>query len=253
VTVINWPNRERRPLVSRIIVVLTVLSVMITSAFAVTQIVKGTATPQITQQSTGIYTVAGLHRDVRPLSSLALFYKGQMKEIHTKVVGGTYLHRKPGSTPIRIQPTTFDQLIAIAGGVDKNVEQLPPDKKNRFYQLAGLSSTPGSPSAPPPPEVAPDAAGHCPPGYELRPLPKPGKCVLKAEAPQLDRQWLAAAWERLDLVRQAEAAIHEINFSLANIFGNIAFSYNDQERVYRFQGFGFTVVWDDNPSPPAGG
>lgn len=237
---------------SRIVVVLTVVSVMITSAFATTQIVKGPMTPQITPQSTGIYSVAVLHRDARVYQSLALFHQGQMKEIHTRVQGGPYLRRRPGSTAIRIQPATFDQLIATAGGVDRNVEQLPLAQRNRFYQLAGLAvpTPPGTPSRPP--EVAPDTAGHCPQGYELRPFPKPAKCVLISEAPQPNRNWLVAGWERLGLVRQAEAAIHELNFSLANFFGNIAFTYNDEERIYKFQGFGFVIVWDDNPAPAGG-
>ena len=179
---------------SRIVVVLTVVSVMITSAFATTQIVKGPMTPQITPQSTGIYSVAVLHRDARVYQSLALFHQGQMKEIHTRVQGGPYLRRRPGSTAIRIQPATFDQLIATAGGVDRNVEQLPLAQRNRFYQLAGLAvpTPPGTPSRPP--EVAPDTAGHCPQGYELRPFPKPAKCVLISEAPQPNRNWLVAGW-----------------------------------------------------------
>jgi len=230
-----------------LVVILTVVAVVVTSAEAAINMTKGPGTTQITPQSTGIYTMASVHKDTRVLHSIALFHKGQMMEIHTRVDGGAYLNRKAGSTPIKIPTSKFNQLITAAGGIDRDVEKLPAAEKNEFYQIAGIAagSTPSGSSKPLPKEVQPDAAGHCPSGYRLdKPFPKAaGKCVLISQGPSP----LALAWQKVFGVARAEAVIHELNFSLANFFGNIAFTYNDQENVYRFQGFGFQIVWDDQP------
>ena len=83
-------------------------------------------------------------------------------------------HRRSGS-----QTTVFDQLIKQAGGIDRNVEELPAAQKNRFYRLAGFSSgpAPSGSTKPPAPEVPPDTAGNFPAGHRLQSLPKGGEEV----------------------------------------------------------------------------
>lgn len=217
-----------------------------TSASARIQVAQGSGAHLVTPQSTGIYVVAQLSRDARVSQSIALFHKGQMTEIHTRIVGGPYLTRKAGSTAIRIPTGTFNQLITVAGGLNVNVEQLPAAKRTQFYQLAGLSAS--HPSPPPAPEVAPDAAGHCPHGYQLRPFPKPPKCVLITEAPPAARSRFVTWWRGWTLVPSAEAVVHELQFKLSNLFADVIFHFDDQTNVYTFQGFGFSIIWDDAPA-----
>jgi hypothetical protein len=222
-----------------------------TPAAAITQVVQGSGAQLVTTQSTGIYVIAHLERDGRISQSIALFRKGQMTEIHTRVVGGPYLNRKAGSTAIRVPTAKFDQLITAAGGLNVNVEQLPAAKRNQFYQLAGFVPTPATP--PRPPEVAPDPAGHCPQGYEFRPFPgggKPGsgKCMLITEAPPAVRSRFVTWWQGWTLVPTAEAVVHELAFQLSHLFGDVTFHFDDQSKVYTFTGFGFSIIWDDAPA-----
>jgi hypothetical protein len=220
-----------------------------TPVAASTQFVKGSGAHLPTPQSTGIYEVAQLQRDGRVSQSIALFHKGQMAEIHTRVVGGPYLNRKPGSTAIRIPAATFNQLITVAGGLNANVEQLPAAKRAQFYQLAGFAPTPPTPARPL--EVAPDAAGRCPPGYQFRGFPgggKPGKCMLLTEAPPAVRSRFVTWWQGWTLVPIAEAVVHELDFQLSQLFKDVIFTFDDQTNVSKFQGFGFTIVWDNQPA-----
>lgn len=231
-----------KPIIGAIAITLTLVAA---AAAATPQVTAGSGAQLVTSQSTGIYVIANLNNAGRVRQTLTLFHKSQLKEVHTrKTVSGTYLARTANSQAIRIPTATFNQLIAVAGGVDRNVETLPAAKRNQFYQLANLGDTAPAPH----PQVPPGPTGKCPPGYELIKLPLPPKCRLLSRGPSGLTDWLASLWSRFPLVPEAEAvAIKLFEFALSNVFSNIQFQWDDGLEVYQFRGFGFTVMWTDGP------
>ena len=98
--------------------------------------------------------------------------------------------------------------------------------------------------------MPPDTAGNFPAGHRLQSLPKGGKKCDLITGAWPARRWVAAGWEQLFGVREAEAVVLELTFSPANFFGNIAFTYHAQDHVDKFQGFEFTIhLGGDSPSP----
>ena len=95
-----------------------------------------------TASVTGIYEIAVLTTDAgRRHKVLALVHKGGLWEVHVR--GGTgYQRRVAGSAGIRVSPSTFDRLLSLAGGMNRDVNGLPFSTRCGFYRLAGLGISP---------------------------------------------------------------------------------------------------------------
>lgn len=206
-----------------------------------------------TNQSTGVYHLVTVDEQRRH-QVIALAHKGKVLEIHAKKAAGGYLTRGSGSTAIKVSPQTFNQLIAIAGGLNRDIESLPAAKKNEFYALAGLGSTPTS-QTPRPFEVAPGSNNTCPPGYGLKTKKTAGSIVRICEILSYQERndsllatlanWWASA--NLDLITSAHARLLHFQFKLADFFqfavmmddGNLS----SGEQTWRIQAAGFDVLF----------
>lgn len=91
--------------------------------------------------ATGVYEIAVVKDDAGRLQRmLALVHRGTLQELHSRGSVG-YLRRATGSTPIRVSPGTYVKLLALAGGLNRDVNSLPLATRCEYYALARLSTT----------------------------------------------------------------------------------------------------------------
>jgi len=91
--------------------------------------------------ATGIYEIAIVKNDAGQLQRiLALVHRYKLWEVHNRGSNG-YLRRVAGSSPIRVSPGTYLNLLALTGGTNRDVNTLPLATRCQFYDLAGLDRT----------------------------------------------------------------------------------------------------------------
>jgi len=211
-------------------------------------ITPGTGLGLVTPQSTGIYALANLQGIRTSGQALALFHKGTLVEIHAKSSTGAYLTRTASNKAIKLSPATYNELLKMAGGINKNIETLSPDKREAFYRLAGLSQPQGGTTLP---LILDPQNGTCPKGYQLKRTTTGFKCVVISSLPNSLLRDLAALWESATFIAEAEARLISFAFKLSNLFTDVIFQYESPEAAgldvgaYVFKGFGFDIRWTD--------
>ena len=169
--------------------------------------------------------------------------------------------KQPGAHSVHtIAPATFDQLIAAAGGVSRNVEGTAA--KTHFLQLAGLASggtggtTGGSSTGGSAPHACPSDWASKTPKQRLQIQQDPAlrqqyaACLSELEPDGAARRdMLARLWDALPpLIPPAEAAEEEsklvyLSISFDNLFKAWAFEYNPQAGYTAFNAFGINAIW----------
>lgn len=209
----------------------------------------------LTPSMTGIYLMAILDSSGSRKEVLALVYNGRVREIHTrKMTNHAYLGRNVQSRPaqaVSLSSGTFNQLIGIAGGVNRNVNNLTPAILQNFVMTANLDGSGGGSNWPPTvPRRFPDP---CPFGYEINPANK-GECRLKAEMPRdLVDQMLAWLKDSLSVTSAHAYFLFEFRTKYLSSWETWGFTYEDAPGGptgpgWRFTGFGFNIVSFDGPS-----
>jgi hypothetical protein len=215
-------------------------------------------------RATGIYLAASLNVEgSKRYDTLTLINQGAAIEVHTKQSGGGYLAKRPGAQSVRVISTSkFDQLIAAAGGLNRNVEGT--QAKAGFLQLAGLSaggstgggstgggSTGGTGGTSVPP---------CPSDWASKSIIQRKKiendpvmrqqylgCLTELEPQYQERRtMLTRLWDALPpLVPEAHAEAELVFFSISfdNLFKSWGFEYNPQAGYTTFNAFGVAAIW----------
>lgn len=225
--------------------------------------------------ATGIYEIAVATTDGKQMQrALALVHKGALKEVHSRSAKG-YQRREAGSTAVRVSTSAYDQLLTLAGGVNRDVNGVPLATRCQFYTVAGIPTTGmGCPTTAPKPATVSPTNGTCPSGYELKLATVNGTkrltCVLMTRVPSLSplrerfawteapapsaRRSLADWIEDLIPISTAEARLLQFHFKSALFLNAISFEYFSPEAggtdngAWRFEGFGFLIVWaNDSP------
>ena len=224
--------------------------------------------------ATGIYEIAVATTDSRRMqTALALVHNGALKEVHSRSSAG-YQRREAGSSAIRVSTGTYDQLLALAGGTNRDVNTLPLATRCRFYSLAAIPTTSmDCPTSTLLPATTSPVNGACPSGYALKLVLVNGtkqlRCVLLTRVPPAlgPEARLAAVrtaqppgrslgeWiERLIPISTAEARMLQFSFKSELFAGPLSFSYLSPEAGgtdyggWRFDGFGFQIIWaNDGP------
>jgi hypothetical protein len=210
-------------------------------------------------RATGIYRAASLNlASGKHYETLTLINQGNAVEVHTRQVGGAYLAKQAGAQSVKtLAPSKFDQLIAAAGGVSRNVEGTAA--KTQFLQIAGLAgggstgggSTGGGSSVP-----------ACPSDWASKSVIQRTKIqndpVLRQQylgcltelmpAGQERRSMLARLGDMLTpLVPEAQAAdeatLVYLSISFDNFFRAWSFEYNPQGGYTAFNAFGVSAIW----------
>lgn len=87
---------------------------------------------------TGIYELGTVTLANTTVGLRALLQNGQVLQVQSRHEG-RWLARRSGSAGGKlIAPTSFDALTAITGGVNVDVRQMPPAKRQQFAATAGL-------------------------------------------------------------------------------------------------------------------
>lgn len=226
--------------------------------------------------ATGIYEIAVATTDGKQVQqALALIHEGALKEVHSRSARG-YQRREAGSTAIRVSTTAYNQLLTLAGGVNRDANGLPLATRCQFYTVAGIPTTGmGCPTTVTTrPATVPPANGTCPAGYELKLATVNGMkqltCVLMTHAPPLRALRERFAWidaptpspprsmadwiEDLIPISTAEARLLQFHFKSALFLNSISFEYFNPEAggtdygAWRFEGFGLLIIWaNDGP------
>jgi len=118
----------------------------------------------VSDRATGIYEIVVTSGSRGTYRTLALMDRGRVIELHTRS-GTTYLARKAGSPAIRVTSQKFNEMITIAGGINKDVNKLPAATRDSFMQKAGLGGTSGDGGSAP--LEVPPTGTTCPIGYEF--------------------------------------------------------------------------------------
>lgn len=216
---------------------------------------QGAGVRAVTRNSTGIYTIGNFTKNSRNrATTYGLFHKGELLEVHSRksirrrgrLVRG-WITKKSGKSNKIVSSRTFDSLIKI-GGLNKNVESLKKSERDYFYRIAGLSSqTGGSGGSSSPPMMVEPNRFTCPKNYELRIINGQRKCVLKSEGEKKLFKWAYSILKLINPISPAYARVRKLvylSFSLGDLFSNVAFEYNPQARMMRFQGFGVSATWE---------
>lgn len=246
-----------------------VMSTMIflVALVAVAAVPRAATAPSATQalkdlaaDMTGVYRLAYLNSSGAQKETLALVHQGRVVEVHTRTAQQhAYLQRRVKSRPaksVALASATFNQLITIAGGVNKNVNALPTATQQSFLKTAGLA---GGSSGGSTPLVVPPQNGQCPSAYELHITFKDGRkqveCRLKADLPRGLLERMLAWWDGIYRVAEAHA-YYEWQFKVkyALEFWNWGFRHDDNwggtgVSGWEFNGFGFQVLYLDTPGP----
>lgn len=211
--------------------------------------------------ATGIYRLGTSSFGARgSATTFALVHAGQIKQVQSKR-GAQWLPKQQGSSGgLPVSGPMFDQLIQIAGAVDRNANQLPAAKREQFLCVAKLktSACPSSPGGSLPPEVVP-IDNACPTGYGLQTKRGPtGKsvkvCVLLTRNFRHEPDGVAPVVAALRatlhwLVPAAHARdCGPIGCMTYFSFGEIGafrfrFEFNEQGNYWGFNGFGIVAIF----------
>lgn len=212
---------------------------------------------ELTPSMTGIYRIATLDSRGSRKETLALVYNGRIREIHTrKMTNHAYLARNVLSKPVNavsLSSGTFNNLIVIAGGVNRNVNNLTPAILQNFVRTANLDGSGSGGGSNWPPTVPRRFSDPCPFGYEINPANK-GECRLKAEMPRdLVDQMLAWLKDSLSVTSAHAYFLFEFRTKYLSSWETWGFTYEDAPGGatgpgWRFTGFGFNIVSFDGPS-----
>ena len=89
-------------------------------------------------QATGIYVFGTTRIRSWTATHYILMREGRGVQIHTKA-NGVWLPKLEGSNGgLLIGAAKFDQLLSIAGGLNRNAKELAPATRDRFFCLAGF-------------------------------------------------------------------------------------------------------------------
>lgn len=220
----------------------------------------------VSKTATGIYEIAVTNGSRATYRTLALVDQGRIIELHTRR-GTTYLARKAGSPSVRVTSQKFNEMITIAGGINRDVNKLPAATRSSFMQKAGLGDSASGDGGSAPLQVPP-TDGACPIGYEIHISFATGRkvitCRLAAgvmpEAGERPESLLAFVKSALragleGLVAPAEARLAEIHYEF-RIFMvlHVGITYLDADigefTALTMQVAGAEVTWLE--SAPAG-
>lgn len=109
--------------------------------------VLGSAYAQaVRQEATGIYVLGTTRIRSWTATHYLLARYGRGLQIHTKA-NGAWLPKLDGSSGGHtVGVERFDELLSIAGGVNRDVRQLPPAQRDRFFCVAGFGGCVGQTS-----------------------------------------------------------------------------------------------------------
>jgi hypothetical protein len=181
--------------------------------------------------------------------------------VHTKRSSG-WLAKQSGQSIKSLSASKFDQLIAAAGGANRNVETNAAANEN-FHQIAGFSSSGGG------------STGGCSGGSTLPPCPadwatmteaqrhkattlpllKPkyaGCLLIRYEAPRPDNLRLMAAYDGRVWLIVDEYRLVFFSITWDNFMRSWGFEWNPQAAMMSFNGFGVTAVWSIEQSSGGG-
>lgn len=237
-----------------------------TAAMAQAASIQPGSGASVSDQATGIYEIVVTTGSRATYRTLALLDRGQIIDLHTRR-GTTYLARKAGSPAVRVTSQKFNEMITIAGGINKDVNKLPAATRDAFLQKAGLGggASGGGGSAP---LQVPPTDGACPIGYELHISFDTGRKVMTCRLaagllPEsgtqpsslmaLARAALRAGLEAL--VTPAEARLAEIRYKFRILLFSVQVTYADADigelSALTLEVAGAEVTWLE--SAPAGG
>jgi hypothetical protein len=162
--------------------------------------------------ATGIYELGTVTLANTTVGLRALLQNGQVLQVQSRHEG-RWLARRSGSAGGKvIAPTSFDALTAITGGVNIDVRQMPPSKRQQFAATAGLVVLEGTPASPQS-QASRAATGQA------------GNAVARC----------AGAVCRIQVGRGGNAAIFMIEL-------------DDETSTWSFTGYGIVAIW---PVPQA--
>lgn len=202
--------------------------------------------------ATGIYTLGtSTFTGYASATTFALVHQGQIREVHSKS-GGQWMSKRSSQGGLGLTSAQFDDLIALAGGLDRNVNTT--NGRDQFLCLAKLAAGCGSGAAPStgtPGEVAP-VGMRCPTGYQLQSTASGGRtCRLISYAVPPVANRFAALGLMLELLVPAAQAndCGPIGCLAYYSFGEISatqfkFEYNEQAGYWGFQGGGMWAIFD---------
>lgn len=248
------------PKAMRVILVLVLLVVFSAVPRAATAPSATQALKSLPANATGIYRLAYLNSSGSQKETLALVKDGRIVELHSRTTQQqSYLKREVRSKPaqaVNLGSSTFNQLISLAGGINKNVNSSSAATKQNFLNTAGLAGASGGGSTP---LVVPPEKGQCPFAYELKITFKDGRkhveCRLKAElSPKLIERMLAW-WSGTDFIPTAYAYMEwKWTMLAATSINHWGFMHTDNwggtgVSGWEFNGFGFEILYLDTPGP----
>lgn len=213
---------------------------------------------ELTADMTGIYRLAYVRNSNVAKETLTLVHQGQIKEIHTRTVESrSYLRRKvlkrPGGS-VDLNPGTFDQLIRLAGGINRSVSSAPEATRQSFVRTAGLGGGPGAATTP---LVVPSQDGRCSASYEphatFSGARKHLECRLKAERPLRVGERLMAFWQGIDWIAAAHA-MWTFKWTMKGLTSPFEWGFEWSDNwggtgiaAWAVAGFGFEVGYFDMP------
>lgn len=164
--------------------------------------------------ATGIYELGTVTLANTTVGLRALLQNGQVLQVQSRHEG-RWLARRSGSAGGKaIAPTSFDALTAITGGVNVDVRQMPPAKRQQFAATAGLvvleENTANAPASPP------------------------------ARRPERSQQGNAVA--------QCVAIQCRISLSGVGTVSGFTITLDDDSSTWSFNGYGIVAIW---PVPQA--
>lgn len=219
--------------------------------------VGGSLNAGVTGQATGVYVIATFNKPgVGTVTTYGLLKQGALQEVHTKK-GTAWLGKQSGHSIKTLSASKFDQLIAAAGGANRNVETNAAAKAN-FYQIAGFASsgggtsgggtgggsTGGGSAVPPCPADWATMSEAMRKKAETIPLlrQKYLGCLSLYEAPPADDLLQLAAYDGVQLAAD-EYRLVFFSISWDNFMRSWGFEWNPQAAMMSFNGFGVTAIW----------
>jgi hypothetical protein len=223
----------------------------------------------VTNRATGIFLISTFQKPGGgTYRTYGLLKQGELQEVHTK--GAAWLQKRPGARSIKaLSSSKFDQLIAAAGGADRNVEGNAALKAS-FYQIAGFAGGSGGTSG--------GGSGTGGGGSSPAPVPPcPADWATMTQAqrnfienkPALRQQYLGclsfdlrapthqdsrlAAMIASDALCTYEYELVFFSITWDNVFRTWGFTWSPQEAMMSFNGFGVTAIWSMTPAGGAGG
>jgi hypothetical protein len=174
-------------------------------------------------QATGLYILGTTRIRTWTATHYVLMRDGRGVQIHTHA-NGAWLQKLEGSSGgLLIGVAKFDELLSIAGGVNRNAKELPAEARDRFYCLAGFGDCRST---------APPVAGRTRASEPSGALPPP----------------LAITQLLLPLVGDAQAKEGpcpgcQPYFTLGEGARTLGFGFEAATRRMMFEGWGIRASW----------